>query len=609
MSHAHTLPLVVALLAPAAAANDPPISVADTYSTPQGKNLSVDAPGVLANDVDSDPLTAILVSSSQATGVLKLYSDGSFEYEVADGFFGTDVFTYKANDGVQDGNVTTITFDVTLGTGANIFTSESLFLSALSAHGFCSVTEGFESDAEWGLARSTIVDGQFTLDSVVSRGVTWSSNSAVNGITTSSGAAQAGAWGGYSLPHGDYAHGIGDGIRGTPLSRVVAVGGWVRTNTPPAEIGLFIDGAAASLDFGDASALTSGPAKFFGYIDPAGFQSFEYRELEGKAEDQKLVFFDRFTLGYDLTDDCNGNAIPDACDIAAGTSTDCDVDGVPDSCGPDCDANLVPDACDVLTSVHVDSGALAPISFASPQSFTVPSARPAATKVGLQFWTVAQLGSFGQRFDVDVNGVPVGSVFGDSYASSCPTFAPDYDQLVLDASVFNSTLTGGSAVVHVKPTSNVGTSCSNSYVRVVVSYTGVAAADGDGNGVPDVCEAVCQTDLGFGGPGSSTLSACGGDLSSGTTATLLVAGAPPLVPALLLAGTQQNPTPFGGGLLVPLPAVFQITLVTDGNGEITIPGIPGGNGPATIYAQCAMIDPSTPSGYGLSNALRLDFLP
>ena len=108
---------LLAAMASSASANTPPVSHPDAYTTTQGKNLSVDKPGVLGNDVDTDPLTAILVDSSQATGVLKLYADGSFEYEVADGFFGTDVFTYKANDGTQDGNVTTVTFTVDLGSG------------------------------------------------------------------------------------------------------------------------------------------------------------------------------------------------------------------------------------------------------------------------------------------------------------------------------------------------------------------------------------------------------------------------------------------------------------------------------------------------------------
>lgn len=600
---------LLAAMASSASANTPPVSHPDAYTTTQGKNLSVDKPGVLGNDVDTDPLTAILVDSSQATGVLKLYADGSFEYEVADGFFGTDVFTYKANDGTQDGNVTTVTFTVDLGSGPSKFTDPALFQAALAAKGYCAVTQGFESDADWGLARTTIVDGPFGLDFVNSRGVVWSSNSLANEITTSNGAAKTGQWGVYSYPHADYAHGIGDGVRGVGLSRMVAIGGWVRTNTPPAKVYLYIDGSTQPISFGAASSLSAGPATFFGYLDPAGFDAFEFREVEGVATDAKYVFFDDFTMAYDLTDDCNGNQVPDACDIALGTSTDCDEDGVPDDCGPDCDGNQVSDVCDVLQEVLVDSGTLSPISFASPQSVAIPQAPSAVSPVGLRFWTVAEIGQTSEYFRIDVNGVPVGVVFNDSYASTCNPHGLDYDQLVLDPSTFNAALNGGTAVVNVVPTSSVGASCSNSHVRIEVAYTGVAAADANGNGVPDSCETVCQTDLGYGGPGASTFSICGGDLSSGTTATLRLTNAPAQTAALLLAGVQANPTAFYGGLLVPLPPVLQVLLTTDANGEITIPGVPGGLGPVSVYAQFAVVDAAAPLGVGLSNALRIDLKP
>ncbi|MFQ5424238.1 MAG: immunoglobulin domain-containing protein [Phycisphaerae bacterium] len=46
--------------------------------------------------------------------------------------------------------------------------------------------------------------------------------------------------------------------------------------------------------------------------------------------------------------DCNNNGTPDAQDIAAQTSTDCNGDGIPDDCqlaGADCNADGIPDAC------------------------------------------------------------------------------------------------------------------------------------------------------------------------------------------------------------------------------------------------------------------------
>lgn len=94
--------------------NTPPVANPDTYSTLQGQTLTVAAPGVLANDTDAqgDPLTAIKVTDP-ANGILSAFNaDGSFTYVPNAGFAGTDTFTYKANDGLLDSNVTTVTIDV-----------------------------------------------------------------------------------------------------------------------------------------------------------------------------------------------------------------------------------------------------------------------------------------------------------------------------------------------------------------------------------------------------------------------------------------------------------------------------------------------------------------
>jgi len=45
--------------------------------------------------------------------------------------------------------------------------------------------------------------------------------------------------------------------------------------------------------------------------------------------------------------DCNNNGVPDADDIANGTSSDCNANGVPDECEPDCNGNGLPDDCDI----------------------------------------------------------------------------------------------------------------------------------------------------------------------------------------------------------------------------------------------------------------------
>ena len=153
------------------------------------------------------------------------------------------------------------------------YTDETAFLNALISQGYVAIHEGFEDDLAWGTARSPD-----TASSIANLGITWTSSSPNNAITTGSGAARTGNWGLYSLPHGDYANGITDGWRGTADQPLVAVGWWVDTNTPPAGIAVFLDGNEQNpVDFGDANWL-GGPYQFFGVIDPNGFSVFDFRE-------------------------------------------------------------------------------------------------------------------------------------------------------------------------------------------------------------------------------------------------------------------------------------------------------------------------------------------
>ncbi len=54
--------------------------------------------------------------------------------------------------------------------------------------------------------------------------------------------------------------------------------------------------------------------------------------------------------------DCNGNGIADADDIAGGASADCDGNGVPDECDPDCNGSGRPDSCDIADGSSQDCG-------------------------------------------------------------------------------------------------------------------------------------------------------------------------------------------------------------------------------------------------------------
>ncbi|HEX2699894.1 MAG TPA: Ig-like domain-containing protein, partial [Acidimicrobiales bacterium] len=75
----------------------------DSYTTPYAGPLSVPAPGVLANDADTqdaDPVGATVVDEP-AHGSLVMNRDGSFSYTPTHGFSGTDTFTYKVDDGMD----------------------------------------------------------------------------------------------------------------------------------------------------------------------------------------------------------------------------------------------------------------------------------------------------------------------------------------------------------------------------------------------------------------------------------------------------------------------------------------------------------------------------
>ena len=63
-------------------------------------------------DDDGDTLTYSLVRSP-SNGTLTLDDNGSFDYMPTPGFLGQDSFTFKANDGIADSNVATVTIDVT----------------------------------------------------------------------------------------------------------------------------------------------------------------------------------------------------------------------------------------------------------------------------------------------------------------------------------------------------------------------------------------------------------------------------------------------------------------------------------------------------------------
>ena len=89
--------------------NVAPVARGDAYWIYEGVTLIVPVPGVLGNDTDAngDTLTAV-IDTGVSNGTLVLNDDGSFSYTPKDGFTGTDMFAYFANDGIANSNVSAI---------------------------------------------------------------------------------------------------------------------------------------------------------------------------------------------------------------------------------------------------------------------------------------------------------------------------------------------------------------------------------------------------------------------------------------------------------------------------------------------------------------------
>ena len=89
--------------------NTAPVTVSDSYSVDEDNVLMVPLRGVLANDSDAEngPLTAIKVRDPEH-GQLILAAEGSFIYRPDKNFNREDSFSYRANDGVDDSQPTTV---------------------------------------------------------------------------------------------------------------------------------------------------------------------------------------------------------------------------------------------------------------------------------------------------------------------------------------------------------------------------------------------------------------------------------------------------------------------------------------------------------------------
>jgi VCBS repeat-containing protein len=130
--------------------NDPPVANNDEYTTAEDTPLSIDAPGVLGNDVDPDgeaSLTVTIVSQPQ-NGTVTLGADGQFVYTPNADYNGLDGFSYTVSDGTETSDVATVTINVTPVNDAPVGVEDSY---SVDEDGVLAPTEGV-------LANDTDVD-------------------------------------------------------------------------------------------------------------------------------------------------------------------------------------------------------------------------------------------------------------------------------------------------------------------------------------------------------------------------------------------------------------------------------------------------------------------
>jgi len=153
------------------AGNTPPVAVADSYTVARGGTLTQTTPGVLINDTDAEnsTLTAVLVLGP-ANGTLTLNSNGSFTY-VHNGtntFF--DSFTYKANDGTNDGNTVNVNITISATNNAPIAQNDTYTVAhngttMIAAPGVLNNDTDLNSDPITAIIVTGPVHGTLTLNS------------------------------------------------------------------------------------------------------------------------------------------------------------------------------------------------------------------------------------------------------------------------------------------------------------------------------------------------------------------------------------------------------------------------------------------------------------
>lgn len=87
-------------------------AVPDSYSLAKDTTLTITAPGVMANDLNTSGYTSVVVAKPKNSATFSLATNGSFTYKPKTGFVGPDSFTYQLKKSTAKSNTVTVSLIV-----------------------------------------------------------------------------------------------------------------------------------------------------------------------------------------------------------------------------------------------------------------------------------------------------------------------------------------------------------------------------------------------------------------------------------------------------------------------------------------------------------------
>jgi len=296
------------------------VAVDDAFGLPYQRPLRVESPGVMGNDrvngipaAEAGGVVTLLMppafgslSCDSDNGVL-LCADGAFSYTPDAGFPGQDSFRYRLQVQGDVAEATVVLSACESGPQVTFCWQEDAYLQQLAASGLAVINESFENDSAWADSRSPLTQWL-----VSSQGLFWQSNHpqppAGNEISTGSGAAYVGQYGIFDPQHGAASGSVVECDVDQPPAYCFyhdGVTAWHSSGAPLLRAtGAYFSGiglANLELLLDDTVTVPAGKTgtgfQFFGVISALPFQRFQWREVDGKVGDPRLLFMDNFIIG------------------------------------------------------------------------------------------------------------------------------------------------------------------------------------------------------------------------------------------------------------------------------------------------------------------------